>query len=41
MLKTVEDCLQFGGEDGSKIALSESVGSVFYCVSRGGFVVDF
>ena len=41
MLKTIEDCLQFGGEDGSRIAMLGSVGRVLDCVSKGGFLVDF
>ena len=38
MLKTVKDCSKFGGEDESRIAMSESVGRVLYCVSKGNFV---
>ena len=41
MLNAVEDCLEFSGEDGSRIAMPESVGEVFYYISKSGFIVNF
>ena len=41
MLNAVVDCLEFSGEDGSKVAMPESVGEVFDCISKSGFIVNF